>query len=148
MPGEHTRPVAYQLRDRLQRLGWWRGVIRAHPGGVVPVGTAARILGVSIQRIDKLAQDDRITIVSGMPGGNRQDRFVPLDELFYAPTPLEAGRPMVTTVDGRRRVRDDGRYSVLRGRGPRMADIVDNAQKDAVRRMRERLHLKYGRSDT
>lgn len=142
------RDVAYELRDRLRRLGWWRKVNLAYPGGVVPVGTAARILGVSLQRVDKLNLQGRLTIIDGMPGGNRQDRFVPIDELYDAPTKLEQGRPWVTTTDGPRICRDDGRYTVERGKGLPIRELVDNAQKNAVARMRAELHAKYGRKET
>lgn len=66
-----------------------------YPGGVVPTCTAREILGVSRARISAMIRDGVLPGIGPMPGGNPQQRFVPIDALLGAPTRLEAGRPLV-----------------------------------------------------
>jgi len=69
----------------------YRGVAQAWPGGVVPVGTAARMLGLSRQRFRKLMQAGRVPFFE-MPTGSEADRLVPVDFLMGLSSPLDSGR--------------------------------------------------------
>lgn len=80
-----------QIRQRLDALAWFRDVQRQHPGGIVPVSVAARILSVSGSRVRFLQRSGRLTRISGLPGGSSRDVFVSLDELLMAPFVAEVG---------------------------------------------------------
>lgn len=84
--------IAHRLRNRLRALAWWASVDAEYPGGVVPVSTAARVLGCRRQNVERLIADGKLRLVQGMPGGGPRDKFVPVADLFTAPTGLEAGR--------------------------------------------------------
>ena len=74
----------------------WLAEIRVqYPDGFVPIPTAARILAVSPKRIHALVDEGRFTVISGMPGGNERDRFIPIIELHDAPFAMTRGRPGV-----------------------------------------------------
>jgi len=64
-----------------------------YPGGVVPVALAARILGVSRQRVMQLIDVHRMPVIDDMPGATAVDIFVPIDALLGAPMPNENGPP-------------------------------------------------------
>lgn len=87
------RSHAEILRHRLHLLAWWREAGRVHPGGLVPLQTAARILGVQARRVRQLIDEGRLPVVE-MPDGAQTDRFIPLDALFMAPSSLDRGRPL------------------------------------------------------
>lgn len=61
------------------------------PGGVVPTGTAARLLGISRRRMNEIIRLGRVPLIEGMPGGSKRDRFVPVDALIGLATALEPG---------------------------------------------------------
>lgn len=75
-------------------IGWWRAVMMRWPGGLLPIGAAAKVLGVSSERVRVLVAEGRLPC-EVMPGGGRLDRFVPVDALLGAPTMLETGRNRV-----------------------------------------------------
>lgn len=95
---------ARRMRRRLDALSWWRSVARDHPGGVVPIPTAARILGVQRRRVAELVAEGRLRVVDGMPGGSSRDRFVPVDDLIGAPFREERGRAGVYGPDNRKKL--------------------------------------------
>ncbi|MBL4882948.1 MAG: hypothetical protein JKY95_00245 [Planctomycetaceae bacterium] len=84
-----------QLKQRHSSLAWWVRMMRDHPGGVVPIPTAARMLSVTSNRVRQLIDDGRLLVVDGMPGGNERDRFIPVDQLIDAPFAMTRGRPGV-----------------------------------------------------
>lgn len=90
----NLRSKAETLRHRLLCLSWWRGIMVRYPGGIVPVCTAARILGVSRQRVRQLIDVHRLPLIDDMPGGNPADVFIPIDALLGAPMAIDTGRPM------------------------------------------------------
>ena len=65
----------------------------AHPGGLVNIATAARILAVSRTRMHKLVRLKQLPVIEGMPNGGPTDRFIPIDALIGAPSPAHTGRP-------------------------------------------------------
>lgn len=83
-----------RLTHRMQALAWWRVVMTTFPGGVVPIDTASRILGVTRSRVYQLIKDGRLPLVEGMPGGTKPDKFIPLDALIASPTAAYMGRPV------------------------------------------------------
>lgn len=82
-----------QVRQHRSALAWWLRVQHQYPMGIVPVPTAARILGVSGRRLRSLVEEGRIRIVEGMPGGTDRDKFVPVLDLIDGPFTLDRGRP-------------------------------------------------------
>lgn len=90
--------AAELLRRRLYLLAWWREALRVHPGGLVPVGTAARILGVSRQRVAQLIAAGRIPVLD-MPGPSKLDRFIPADALLMIASRADQGRPLRPNPD-------------------------------------------------
>ncbi|GEM_PF-6965116 len=82
-----------QIRQHRSALEWWTYQHHKHPLGLVPIPTAARMLGVSTRRVRSLIQDGRLDVVEGMPGGNSRDRFIPGVQLINAPFALNRGRP-------------------------------------------------------
>lgn len=84
--------IAHRLRNRLRALAWLARVDAEYPGGVVPITTAARVLGCRRQNVERLIADGKLRLVHGMPGGGPRDKFVPVADLYTAPTGLEAGR--------------------------------------------------------
>lgn len=42
-----------------------------------------------------LIDQDRLTLVEGMPGGNERDKFIPLEDLLDAPFAMTRGKPGV-----------------------------------------------------
>lgn len=97
--GRDRVDIAERLRHRMHMLAWWREQLRLHPGGLEPLATAARILGVQRQRVHQLVESGRLPSIT-MPGGNTQtDRFVPLDALLMAPSALDQGRPLRMNPD-------------------------------------------------
>lgn len=105
------------MRQRLLALSWWRAVLHRYPGGVVPLATAGRILGISPRRMAQYVAAGRVLLVEGMPGGSPADRFVPIDFLFAMPTRLDVGRPTGYT----------GGEEYLRSRGARPNPWADMA---------------------
>lgn len=101
------RSAAYKLRNRMHSLGWWAKIAQEHPLGVIPLRTVPRVLGISRQRAENLAKEGRLRVIV-MPGGTREDRFVPVADLYTAPTELERGRPLVQRIDTRQVMRDVG----------------------------------------
>jgi hypothetical protein len=89
----HKNQQVKQLKQRHNALAWWTAQMRHHPTGIVPIPTAARILGVSPKRIHRLIVEGRFTVISDMPGGNDRDRFIPIEELINAPFGMMRGRP-------------------------------------------------------
>lgn len=90
--GEKSRGVR-QVKQHRAALAWWVRVHHAFPLGVVPIPTAARMLGVSPRRVRSLVEDKRIRVVDGMPGGTDRDRFIPVIDLIDAPFVLNRGQP-------------------------------------------------------
>lgn len=91
---ERDARTAYVLRHRLWMIAWWRCVVRAYPGGVVDVGTAAFMLGVSTQRVRELIRTGRLPSVESFRiRKERTPILVPVDALAGCPTALEGGRP-------------------------------------------------------
>lgn len=64
-----------------------------YPGGWVSITTAARVLGCRRQNVERMIDAGRLRVIEGMPGGGPRDRFVPLIDLYTAPTGIEGGRP-------------------------------------------------------
>jgi len=89
------------LKQRHSALAWWMRTMREHPNGFVPLPTAARILGVTTNRVRALVDEGRLPVVSGMPGGNERDRFIPVDDLIDAPFSMARGRPGVFGPENR-----------------------------------------------
>lgn len=83
--------TAVLLAHRIRCFACYRGVAQAWPGGVVPVGTAARMLGMSRQRFRKLMVAGRVPFFE-MPTGSESDRLVPVDFLMGLSSPLDSGR--------------------------------------------------------
>ncbi len=97
-PPKVSRYYARTLAARLELFSWWRETMRQHPGGLVPVGQAARMLRVTRAQMNRLVASNRFTIVT-MPGGAAKlDRFIPVDQLMRAPTSLTRGRPLVVDL--------------------------------------------------
>jgi hypothetical protein len=84
-----------QVKQHRAALAWWLAQAQAHPLGIVPIPTAARMLGVTPNRVHGLIQEGRLRVVDGMPGGNPRDRFVPVLDLVDAPFNMTRGRPGV-----------------------------------------------------
>jgi hypothetical protein len=82
-----------QIRQRFDSLSWWRERMREHPGGIVPLNVAARMLGVTGRRLRVLERLGRLSTIRGMPGSLKGDRFVAVDELLRAPFRLNRGQP-------------------------------------------------------
>lgn len=80
-----------RLAHRLRCFAYWRGVLASWPGGLVPVGTAARMLGVSRARLWALMREGRVSVLE-LPTWVRADRLVPVDALMGLGTPTDAGR--------------------------------------------------------
>lgn len=89
------------LKQRHSAIAWWMRTMREHPYGFVPLPTAARMLGVTTNRVRALVDEGRLSVVSGMPGGNDRDRFIPVDDLIDAPFAMARGRPGVFGVKNR-----------------------------------------------
>lgn len=85
------RRIADLLAWRLRCFACWRGVQQGWPGGVVPIGTAARMLGVSGQRLRGLVAAGRVPAFT-LPTGSPHDRIVPVDVLMGLGSPLDSGR--------------------------------------------------------
>lgn len=101
--------IAAGLAHRLDALAW------LHARGIawVTVGTAARVLGVTTQRVGRLIRDGRLRAVEGLPGGSRLDRYVRVSDLAGAPTPMEAGHARDWNIEARRTRRAAERGTVL-----------------------------------
>ena len=82
-----------QLRNRHAALAWWLQVHQRYPLGVVSIPTAARVLGVTRNRIRTLIEEKRFTVIAGMPNGSSYDQFIPIAELVAAPFEANRGRP-------------------------------------------------------
>lgn len=91
---DRVRRAARRVLVRLRAVSWWRAVMAIYPGGVVPMGTASRVLGVSRKRMNELVRDGTVPLVEGMPGGGRRDRFVPVDALIGLATTMQPGKPV------------------------------------------------------
>lgn len=91
------RRLARLLQHRIDCAAWWREQLQQHPGGLVTISTAARMLGVSRERVLYLIRRGRLPVVQGCPTEHRLDRFVPVDALLAAPTPLRAQSSVVTS---------------------------------------------------
>ncbi len=89
----HKNQQVKQIRNRNECIAWWVRTFAANPSGLVPIPTAARVLGVSTTRVRALINEGRLTVIEGMPGGNTRDRFIPLEQLITAPFGMDAGRP-------------------------------------------------------
>lgn len=98
-----TAPAAAvrQVRQHRQALAWWVRIQHQYPLGIVPVPTAARILGVSARRLRSLVDEGRIRVVEGMPGGTDRDKFVPVLDLIDGPFVLDRGQPGVWGPENR-----------------------------------------------
>lgn len=83
--------ASQRLAHRLRCFAYWRGVLSSWPGGLVPVGTAARMLGVSRARLWALMRSGRVPVLE-MPTGAKADRLVPVDALMGLGAPTDAGR--------------------------------------------------------
>ncbi len=111
-----TPPVAAvrQVRQHRAALAWWVRVQHQYPLGIVPVPTAARMLGVSGRRLRSLVEEGRIRLIEGMPGGTDRDKFVPVLDLIDGPFTLDRGRPGIWGPEKRFSQefldRDDYRY--------------------------------------
>lgn len=90
-----------QVRQHRQSLAWWFRASAAFPGGLVPLPTAARMLGVSPRRVRALVDEGRIRLIDGMPGGSDRDRFVPVVDLIDGPFVLDRGQPGVWGPENR-----------------------------------------------
>lgn len=104
MPGTlRNIPVSAvrQVRQHRESLAWWFRVAGEFPGGVVPVPTAARMLGVSSRRMRALIDAGRLRVVEGMPGGTERDRFIPAVDLINGPFVLDRGQPGVWGPESR-----------------------------------------------
>jgi hypothetical protein len=93
--------VARMLQHRLRAFAWWAGIMHKYPRGVVSVGVAGRILGVSKSRMNQLIEQGRLPLIDDMPGGKPTDRFIPIEALLGAPTPLDMGRSKGHAADKR-----------------------------------------------
>ncbi len=91
-----------QLRQRQQSLVWWIMAREKHPLGMVPIATAARMMGLSRTRMHNLIKLGRVRVVEGMPGGGRIDRFIPIEDLMRAPMKAMGGRPGLFGVKERK----------------------------------------------
>lgn len=83
--------IAEVLAHRLRSFAAFRDMLQAFPGGLVPVATAARMLGVSRQRLSTLIAQGRVPVLA-LPTGSDADQLVPVDCLIGMPTPLDSGR--------------------------------------------------------
>ena len=90
-----------QLQQRREALAWWRAQERRY-GQLIPFSVIPRILGISRTRLYQLVENGDLRIVTGMPGGLKTDRFVPLDDLYLAPFAAERGRPGAWGPNARR----------------------------------------------
>lgn len=82
-----------QLNQRHASLAWWARMREQYPMGLIPVTTAARVLGVTHRRVYALIEEGRLRLVDDMPGGNDRDRFIPFTDLLDAPYGMTRGRP-------------------------------------------------------
>ena len=98
---QHSPHPVKQLRQQRAALAWWASVAAAFPLGVVPLPTAARMLGVSTRRVRAMIENGRLRLVEGMPGGTERDRFVHVVDLIDAPFVLNRGRPGVWGPENR-----------------------------------------------
>lgn len=78
--------------------------------GIVPIPTAARVLGVTPQRVRSLIRQGRLTLINGMPGGIRNDQFIPVKELINAPFAMTRGRPGVFGPKNRPQYKKEEKY--------------------------------------
>lgn len=90
-----------QVKQHRAAVAWWLRTMAEHPTGVVPIPTAARVLGVTPTRIHALIEEGRLRCVEGMPGGTNRDRFVPLIDLVDGPFAMTRGRPGVYGPENR-----------------------------------------------
>lgn len=116
-----------QVRQRLAALSWLRGVMTQHPGGIVPVPTACRVLGVSSKRMRDLIAEGKVPVVEGMPGGGERDRFVPIDSLINLPIAANRGRPGVYGLD--RKWHFERLNADLLPPGPKIPDSGDRKKR-------------------
>jgi hypothetical protein len=93
---EHMVTVAYTLRHRLRAQAWFSAMTARHPGGIVTVGKAAKMLNVSPQHVRRLIADGKLPSFPAPSeiGGT----WIPVAALLGAPTPLERGRPRLRTT--------------------------------------------------
>lgn len=96
-----TTHAVKQVRQHRAALAWWVRVHHEHPLGIVPIPTAARILGVTGGRIRDLIAEGRLRLVEGMPGGSDRDKFVPVLDLIDGPFVLDRGRPALWGPENR-----------------------------------------------
>ncbi len=84
-----------QIKNRNAALAWLVKTNTEYPLGLVPITTAARVLGVTPNRVHQLIEYEQIRVVEGMPNGTRRDRFIPVEDLIDAPFAMARGRPGV-----------------------------------------------------
>ncbi|MBO6512979.1 MAG: hypothetical protein JJ974_03310 [Phycisphaerales bacterium] len=84
-----------QIKNRNAALAWVLKTNKEYPYGFVPISTAARILGVTPNRVRDLIKYGQVRCIDDMPGGSRLDRFVPVEDLIDAPFAMARGRPGV-----------------------------------------------------
>ena len=93
--------IVRQIKQQRSSLSWWLRAAQEYPHGVVPIPTAARILGVTPNRVRNLIDEGRVRVLEGMPGGTARDRFVPIIDLVDAPFHMTRGRPGVWGSENR-----------------------------------------------
>lgn len=91
MSDTHAKSTVRRLSHRLRCFAYWRGTIGSWPGGLVPVGTAARMLGVSRTRLWSLIRAGRVPVFA-MPTGSPADRLIPVDALMGLSSGADTGR--------------------------------------------------------
>lgn len=65
----------------LQRVLWWRLMLRKHPGGLMTRADAGRLLGISTQAVCQRVQAGKLTAVR-FPGDHERHALVPADEIM------------------------------------------------------------------
>ncbi|MEN1705022.1 MAG: hypothetical protein AAGJ54_05835 [Planctomycetota bacterium] len=108
---ESARLTAATLRERLRQLGEMQDLIREH-GPLVTKSHAAEILGVDRRRMIVLERQGRLTVIR-ITTSERVRQFVPVKDLYHAPTPVETGKPRGRHVPSGEYVRDDGNHKGL-----------------------------------
>ncbi len=84
--------LAAHLGNRLRNFAHWRALCMLFPGGLVDPGVAARILGVSRQRISQLIKQGSVPLVYALPNSTDDaDRLIPVDALLGLPTAVNVG---------------------------------------------------------
>lgn len=86
-----------QVVRRLDNIGHYLGLIRAHPLGFMPKATASRFLGISSTRLAELIGDGRVAevvVLAESEGGN--DAMVCVESLIRLPSMAREGQRLRT----------------------------------------------------